>query len=154
FLQDPYPVYRSLLENNPTFFHDTSKMWFFTRHADVDGILRDRRFGRSILHMMTREELDLPPENPAYEPFYKLGRHSMFDKEPPEPTRLRGLVHEGLTRRRIRNLQASIQAAADVLADKADHRGRIDLLADFAAPLSVRVIATLRGIPEADQHRL
>lgn len=154
FLQNPYPVYRSLLENNPTFYHDTSKMWFFTRHADVDGILRDRRFGRSILHVMKREELDLPPENPAYEPFYKLGRYSMFDKEPPEHTRLRGLVHKVFTPRRIRNLQASIQSTADVLADKAKRRGHIDLLADFAAPLSVKVIATLLGIPEADQHRL
>lgn len=154
FLQNPYPVYQQLLAEMPTFYHEDSQLWFFTRHHDVDAILRDRRFGRSILHLMSREELDMPPPNPAYEPFHKLGQHSMFDKEPPEHTRLRTLVHKAFTPRRIRDMQHSIEVIAQDLVDSMQQRGQVDLLADYAAPLSVRVIAELLGIPEADQHRL
>lgn len=146
FLQNPYPTYRALLAENPTFFHDASGMWCFSRHADVDAILRDRRFGRAALKN--------PPENPAYEPFLKLGRHSMFDMEPPDHTRLRTLVHKAFTPKRIRDLTTRIQANADALLDAAAERGEIDLLADYAAPLSVNVIAALLGVPEADRGKL
>ncbi|MEO1443154.1 MAG: cytochrome P450, partial [Chloroflexota bacterium] len=154
FLINPYPTYAALHEHSPTFYHEKSGMWFFTRHHDVDTILRDRRFGRSILHLLSREELDMPPDNPAYEPFTKLGRHSMFDKEPPEHTRLRNLVHKAFTPKRIRDLKASIQQIADDLLDEATERTKIDVLADYAAPLSVAVISTLLGVPESDRGKL
>lgn len=154
FLQDPYPTYRRILAESPAFYHEESCMWFFARHADVDGILRDRRFGRSILHLMSREELGLPPENPAYEPFNKLGQHSMFDKEPPEHTRLRGLVHKAFTPKRIRDMQTHISAIANALLDALDGRQQFDLLEDFAVPLPVEVIAAMLGIPVADRPKL
>lgn len=154
FLQNPYPTYQKLLSDTPTFYDDHTGMWFFARYQDVDAILRDRRFGRSILHLMSREELDLPPEKPEYEPFTKLGQHSMFDKEPPEHTRLRSLVHKAFTPRRIRDMQIHIQRITDTLLDSAEAKGEIDILEDFAVPLPVTVIAQLLGIPEADRYKL
>ncbi|MCA9881362.1 MAG: cytochrome P450 [Anaerolineae bacterium] len=154
FLANPYPVYARLHEQSPIFYHEGSGMWYFASHHDVDAILRDRRFGRSILHLLNREELDLPPENPAYEPFNKLGRHSMFDMEPPEHTRLRSLVHKAFTPRRIMALQSTIECIASALLDELIPQGEMDVLADFAAPLSVTVIATLLGIPDADRSKL
>ena len=154
FLQNPYPTYQRLHTESPTFFDDITGMWFFGAHRDVDTILRDRRFGRSILHIIGREELGLPDPNPAYEPFYKLGAHSMFDKEPPEHTRLRSLVHKAFTPRRIRDMQTHIQQICDDLLDTAQSKGIIDLLDDFAVPLPVTVIAQLLGIPHEDRHKL
>lgn len=154
FLQNPYPMYQRFHRELPIFYDDISEMWFFARHTDVDAILRDRRFGRSILHIMGREELGLPPDNPDYEPFIKLGQHSMFDKEPPEHTRLRSLVHKAFTPRRIRDMQAHIQRITDDLLDQAEAKGEIDLLEDFAVPLPVTVIAQLLGIPESDRGQL
>lgn len=154
FLSNPYPYYQRWLSDSPTFYDDTSGMWFFTRHHDIDAILRDRRFGRSILHLMNREELGLPEEKPEYEPFIKLGRHSMFDQEPPEHTRLRSLVHKAFTPRRIRDMQTHIQRITDELLDAVQDQGEMDILDDFAVPLPVTVIAQLLGIPEADRHKL
>jgi len=158
FLQNPYPTYDRLLTENPVFYHAGTKLWFFTRHKDVDAILRDRRFGRSILHLLSREELDWPPENPAYEPFNKLGRHSMFGMEPPEHTRLHGLVHKAFTPARIRSMHASIQELTTALLDEAEvlcpAQGHFDLLHDFAAPLAVNVISRLLGVPDADLDKL
>ena len=154
FLQNPYPTYQKLLAQQPVFFDEDSGFWFFARHSDVDAILRDRRFGRSILHVMEREELGWPEPNPDYAPFAKLGEHSMFSKEPPEHTRLRGLVHKAFTPRRIREMQSSIEAITAELLDVAEAKGEMDVLADFAVPLPVTVIAALLGIPESDRALL
>ncbi len=154
FIQNPYPTYQQLLADSPIFFDKNLGMWFFARHHDVFTILRDRRFGRSILHLMSREELGIPPDNPAYEPFTKIGQHSMFDKEPPEHTRLRSLVHKAFTPRRIRDMQSHIQRICDELLDQAEAKGEVDILEDFAVPLPVTVIAQLLGIPESDRHQL
>ncbi len=154
FLQDPYPIYRQLQAETRQFFDEESGFWYFTRHTDVDALLRDRRLGRSILHVMSPEELNLPPTPPSYEPFVKLGQHSMFDQEPPEHTRLRSLVHKAFTPARIRSMQSSIQAITNSLLDAVVSKGEMDVLEDFAVPLPVTVIAELLGIPQADRPKL
>jgi cytochrome P450 len=154
FIANPYPVYEQLRATTPIFWHDASRMWFFTAHEDVDALLRDRRFGRTILHLMSREAAGLPPVPEHMKPFRKLSDHSMFDKEPPEHTRLKSLVHKVFTPRRVEMLRTRIQAQTDVLLDVAEAQGGMDLLEDFATPLPVTVIAELLGVPEADRHHL
>jgi cytochrome P450 len=154
FKRDPYPVYAVLREETPIFYHDTMRFWFVSRHEDVSALLRDRRFGRSIEHIMSREEAGLPPRNPAYASFHKLGAHSMFDKEPPDHTRLRSLVHKVFTPRRVELLRGKIEAISNDLIDRALPKGRMDLLEDFAVPIPVTVIAELLGISESDRHHL
>lgn len=154
FLQNPYPVYQRLQAQTPRFFHEETGFWYFTRHEDVSTLLRDRRLGRSITHIMSADELNLPPAPPEYEPFIKLGRHSMFDQEPPDHTRLRSLVHKAFTPARIREMRHSIQAITDELLDRVQANGEMDVLEDFAVPLPVTVIAELLGIPQADRPKL
>lgn len=154
FKRNPYPTYATLREEAPIFFDDNMRFWFVSRHDDVSAILRDRRFGRTIEHIMTREQAGLPPRNPAYASFHKLGAHSMFDKEPPDHTRLRSLVHKVFTPRRVELLRGKIEGFSNDLIDKALPNGRMDLLEDFAVPIPVTVIAEMLGIPEADRHHL
>ena len=74
--------------------------------------------------------------------------------EPPDHTRLRNLVHQVFTPRRVRQLQESIQQIADQLLDEAAAAGEVDLLEALATPLPIAVIAELLGIPEPDRHLL
>ncbi len=154
FIANPYPVYDQLRASTPCFWHEASQLWFFTTHHAVEQLLRDRRFGRSILHVLSREQAGLPPERPELEPFTRLGANSMFDKEPPEHTRLKALVHKVFTPRRVEQLRQQIQAITDDLLNAVAAQGGMDLLEDFATPLPVTVIAELLGVPEADRHRL
>ena len=155
FIANPYPFYQELHATNPIFYDTPNQMWMFARHEDVSSMLRNQRFfGRSILHLVDRAELGLPPDNPAYEPFLKLGRHRMLDKEPPEHTRLRGLVHRAFTPKRVQKLYDWIHKIAHELIDAKLDQGTMDVLEDFSAPLSVTVIAELLGIPEADRQYL
>src|SRR5271157_4733913 len=61
FFNDPYPAYRAIRAAAPIFFWEDYGYWCLARHSDVSALLRDRRFGRQILHAMSRDELGWPP---------------------------------------------------------------------------------------------
>jgi cytochrome P450 len=154
FKRDPYPIYDRLRATAPIFYADDLGLWFASAYEDVSSLLRDRRLGRSIEHIMSREALGIPPKNPRYADFDRLSDNSMFDKEPPDHTRLRSLVHKVFTPRRVESLRAKIEAISESLIDARLPDGRLDLLEDFAVPIPVTVIAELLGIPESDRHHL
>lgn len=154
FQRNPYPFYDEMLAAAPILYWPEGNMWLFTRYDDVNTLLRDKRLGRTMDHIVSRTERGIPPVSEAEAPFHKLSEHSMFDKEPPDHTRLRSLVHKVFTPRRVENLRGRIQAITDDLLDKVRAQGRMDILEDFAVPLPVTVIAELLGVPEADRHLL
>jgi cytochrome P450 len=150
FILNPYPTFEKVHQEEPIFWHDG--MWFVTRHQDLTTLLRDRRLGRQITHIVDPAEVGIPPRNPDYEAFYMLSDNSMFDKEPPDHTRIKNLVHKVFTPRRVEQLREQITSICHNLIHDMD--GEFDLLADYAVPLPVMVIAELLGIPEADRGKL
>jgi cytochrome P450 len=77
----------------------------------------------------------------------------MLMRDPPDHTRLRGLVTKVFTARKIEEMRAGIQALTDRLLDKVAVAGAMDAIRDLAFPLPVLVICELLGIPEADRAR-
>jgi cytochrome P450 len=154
FYCDPQPLYRRLrAEPGPAFWEDYG-YWVFARHADVSTLLRDRRFGRQVLHLTTRAALGWP-ERPAHlADFDALERHSLLELEPPDHTRLRGLVNRTFVSRQIDRLAPKIAALAQRLIDGFAERGEVELLEAFATPLAVGVIAALIGAPDEAAPRL
>ncbi len=141
FVADPYPTYERLRAESPVLFHEPSGLRFVSRRADVDATLRDRRFGRVFVPREPVEKM---------RPFNLLNEHSLFDREPPEHTRLRGLVSTVFTPRRVEALRPLVRSMAEELI----RAGLTDLVADLAEPIPVAVIAELLGVPEPDRHRL
>jgi cytochrome P450 len=78
----------------------------------------------------------------------------MLFLDPPEHTRIRGIFAKTFTPRRIENLRPRIQQMCDDILDKASSRGRVELIADLAAPLPVTIIADLLGFPPRDYPRI
>jgi cytochrome P450 len=154
FIADPYPVFRELRERHPLIYDERTSQWLVTRHADVDRLLRDRRLGRSYLHVASHEEMGRTPPPEWHAPFTELNGNGMLDREPPDHTRLRRLVLKAFTPRTVEALRDRIQALVDGYIDGIQGAGDIDLIADYIEPLPVTVIADLLGIPEADRHRL
>ena len=154
FLQDPYPTYARLREESPAFHYEGWDTWVFTRYRDVDALLRDRRLGRVIHHLQDPSER--APANPEHGPFDGIQRGSILELEPPDHTRIRGVVHEAFTPRHVRALEGKIEALCRELVDRLeDLPGReVDLLTAFAEPLPVTVIADLLGVPEGERAPL
>ena len=154
FVADPYPAYATLRRERPVFFDEPTGQWVVSRHADVNALLRDRRLGRSYLHVATHEEFGRPPEPEFLAPFWNLVRAGMLDVEPPDHTRLRRLVSTAFTPRRVEGLRPRIRELAEGLVAGLVAEGGGDLLAEVAEPLPVTVIAEMLGIPESDRHLL
>jgi cytochrome P450 len=154
FVADPYPTYEALRRDDPVFFDEPTGQWVVTRHEDVNALLRDRRLGRSYLHVASHEEFGRPAEPEFLAPFWNLIRAGMLDVEPPDHTRLRRLVSKAFTPRMVEGLRARIRELAEELARGLAERGGGDLLAEVAEPLPVTVIAEMLGIPERDRPLL
>jgi cytochrome P450 len=141
FVADPYPTYARLRSEAPILFHEPSGLTFVSRFGDVDAALRDRRFGRVFT---PRAPLEL------MRPFNLLNERSLFDQEPPEHTRLRGLVSKAFTPRRVEAVRPLVRSMAEARVAE----GVRDVIADLAEPTPVAVIAELLGVPEPDRPRL
>ena len=147
FYNNPYPAYHAIRDAVPVFKWEQYGYWCFARHEDVNALLRDRRFGRQILHVASREALGWP-ETPAHlKPFYEFESRSLLELEPPVHTRLRGLVNRSFLSRQVERLRPSIASIANGLIDRFADRGRAELLQEFATPIPVIVICDLLGIP-------
>jgi cytochrome P450 len=149
FLADPYPFYRLLRERAPVWRSPTG-LWVLTRYADVAAVSKDPRFRHDFEGKLSdpRERNELLDE-----PVFQGLRLSMLVRDPPDHTRLRGLVAKAFTARRLEEMRPKIEALVETLLDKVEPRGKMDVIADFARPLPVLVICELLGIPEEDRPR-
>lgn len=149
FYSDPYAFYDAIHAQAPTFFWEDYGHWCFTRFDDVNALLRDRRFGRQILHLMSREQLGLAQPRPHVAAFDQTEKYSLLALEPPEHTRLRTLVNRAFVSRHVEQLRPRIARLAHSLIDAFEDDGEVELLKAFAAPLPAVVIAEMIGLPAA-----
>src|SRR5271166_3512650 len=147
FYNNPYPAYRAIRAAAPAFFWEDYGFWCFAAHADVSALLRDKRFGRQILHVMSREDLGWPEPQPHLAPFDAIERHSLLELEPPEHTRLRNLANRAFVSRQIEKLAPQIAALPHERIDAFQRKGSAELIGEFATPIPVTVIANLIGVP-------
>ena len=148
FIADPYPVYHKLRAAAPVW---RSPLGFsiVTRYDDTALLLRDRRFGKSYLDNITKR---YGPEI-VNEPAYASMSRTMLVLDPPDHTRLRGLVTKAFTARRVEEMRPRIRAVVDALIDRVEPNGRMDVIADFAHRLPIIVICDMLGIPEEDREQ-
>ena len=153
FYSNPYPTYERIREAVPVFKWEQYGHWCFARHDDVNNLLRDRRFGRQILHVATREELGMAEPQAHLKAFTDHEQHSLLELEPPVHTRLRGLINRAFLARHIERLRPIIVSLSNHLIDGFEAKGEVDLLAAYATPIPVIVICELLGAPAdmADQ---
>jgi cytochrome P450 len=147
FFNDPYWAYAEMHSTCPVFHWEQYGYWCFAAHEDVNALLRDRRFGRQILHVASREELGWAEIPSHLKPFHDFESHSLLELEPPVHTRLRGLVSRAFLSRQVERLRPAIVSLSNGLIDSFEKEGEADLLARFATPIPVAVICDLLGTP-------
>jgi cytochrome P450 len=154
FIADPYPTYEHLRRGPRAAYDEGTDHFLVPRHDDVNALLRDRRLGRSYLHVATHQEMARPPDKPELLPFWHLVRSGILDMEPPDHTRVRALVSKAFTPRFVESLRPRVAQICERLVDGVDGLAEFDLLPQVAEPLPVTVIAEMLGIPESDSHLL
>src|SRR4051794_36435220 len=142
---DPYPFFAAARADGPVQWHDGLGMWLTFTHAAANAVLRTRTLGR----LWAPRWPDVPM------PFFELIHvNSLLEHEPPTHTRLRRLVAGAFARGHVERLRPRIAELAGRLADDVADAGAegspLDLIALYAEPLPVQVIAELLGVPEVD----
>ncbi len=143
FVADPYPTYHRLRTEDPV-HRSPLGFWVLTRYDDVVMTLRDPRFAKEAIagFVAARFGIEMPIE-----------RLSMLDRDPPDHTRLRGLVNKAFTPRVVERLRPHIQGIVDRLLDAVEDRRSMDLIEDFAYPIPVTVICEMLGVPMDDRAK-
>ena len=149
---NPYEVYRELREEAPVFWSPIMQVWLLTRYDDVFDTLKDhRRFSSE----RTRATNPLVQQLESYRMSSgPLGTTpTMLSIDPPDHTRMRSLVSKAFTPKQVDRVRPHMQEIAEALMDALPEPGRMDVVADFAVPFPIIVIAELLGIPASDRDR-
>jgi nocardicin N-oxygenase len=117
--------------------------WLATRHADVKVVLSDPRFSRAAT-----VGADIPRTVPWLNP-----GGDVLALDPPEHSRLRGLVASAFSRRNIERWRPRIEELVEELIAGLRSTGTpADLVDGFSMPLPITVICEMLGVPKADRH--
>jgi cytochrome P450 len=146
FIKNPYPHYVRMRATDPVHLN-AHGAYVCSRHAEASLVLRDKRFGKEYAERTIRRYGPKAMEEPVFRGFAL----TMLQQDPPDHTRLRGLVVKAFTARRVEDMRPRIQAIVDENLDRIIPQGKMDLIEDFAFRLPVTVICDMLGIP--DEHR-
>lgn len=153
FVADPYPTYARLREQDPVHWSDSQGGWLLTRFADVLDTIRDPgRFSSQGRFSAVLEPLP-DDERTRFDPLERHFAVGLLGSDPPDHTRLRGLINRAFTPRVVEALRPRVQALVDELLDAVQGQGQMDAIADVAYPLPATVIAELLGVPVEHRDR-
>ena len=149
FVADPYEQLKELREFGKPVWHEGMQIFLAARHSDANDVFRNKSLGRIFTD-----------KSPAFEweTFNWLHSDSILDSEPPKHTRLRSLVAKAFNRNKIEGMRPAVERITQQLLDAIDEKVKsgesFDLIADYAEPLPVKIIADLLGFPESEEHLL
>ena len=149
FVADPYEQLKALREFGKPVWHEGMQIFLAARHSDANDVFRNKSLGR----IFTDKKPDF-----EWETFNWLHSDSILDSEPPKHTRLRSLVAKAFNRNKIEGMRPAVERITHQLLDAIDEKVKsgetFDLIADYAEPLPVKIIADLLGFPESEEHLL
>jgi cholest-4-en-3-one 26-monooxygenase len=128
---------------------DDEGYWVVTRHADVVAVSRD-----NDNYSTWENTAIIRHQDGASREQIELQRFVMLNIDPPQHTKLRGIVSRGFTPRAINNLRSALSARAERIVAEAIASGSGDFVTDVAAELPLQAIAELVGVPQDDRRKV
>jgi len=142
---DPYPLFKALREQDPFHFCDLG-FWVATRYDDLRAVVMDREnFGQG--DFIKNIQLFYGPDfNVLSHASYRWLSEIFLYQDPPRHTRVRGLVTQALTARRVTEMRPRVQAIADRLLDGVDADGQMEVIHQFAYKFPTLVMCDMLGL--------
>ncbi|HKB37605.1 MAG TPA: cytochrome P450 [Gemmataceae bacterium] len=151
FKANPHPFYARLRAESPVYRMTLPETaWLVTRYDDVVTVLKDERFVKDTANALTPQQA---ANQPWFRQVFKSLKRTLLNVDPPDHTRLRGLVSQAFTPRLIELWRDRVRRLTDELLDGVQERGEMDLIRDYALPLPTTIIAEMLGVPVADRGR-
>lgn len=146
---DPHPLYHRIRELPPTYMPNENG-WIFTRWDDCEQVLRDVRFSSNPAH----RDVATPIAERSLREQFELGGEfrTLLFLDPPDHTRIRGLVSKAFTPRTVERLRPHIAEITNGILDEAAAVGHLDVVGQLGYLLPVTVICELLGVPVSDRE--
>lgn len=145
FRKDPYPTYKALRENDPV--HRVFGTWVLTRYDDILLALKDRRFNVSLIPDVVKRQTEKMGQ--SFEGIEGFVKKAIVFTENPDHARLRKLVHPAFTSKVVQSEREMIEGLVDKHLQKAFDQKEIDIIHDFADPVSLGVLCHRLNLPES-----
>ena len=139
----PHATFARLRQQSPVaqLEYHGKPYWAVTRYRDLLTVTRDAFTYSSAKDFVNL--WDLTEEAKAV-------RRSIIETDPPEHVRLRRLGMPAFTGHRVRSYEEATRAITVEILHQALRQGDIDVVHSISAPLPIRVIVDILGVPEAD----
>lgn len=154
YLQDPYPSLARLRDRDPVYWSPEFSAWIVTAYEDCSRVLRDpETFTANTAHEAVAGHSAIADSlNYQREHSRSDDTVPMVHADPPEHTRLRQAIHGAFTPRSVENMLEPVEGIVNELIGGLSEGEAFDFMAQVAAPLAVRVMNSVIGIPEADRE--
>lgn len=140
FRVNPYPTYEALIREEPLHQSEYGPL-VVSRYEDILAILRHPAVSNDFRKSPQWGPLYQDPEAPA---------PAFLFLDPPDHTRLRGLVSRAFTPKRVEELRPRAQVIVDEILDRAAAAGEMEVVSELAFPLPVLMICEMLGVPHED----
>ena len=151
FLANPYPIFDQMRNNDPIYWSAENSYWILTRYSDIASLIQNENLSSNRIGAHAGR---LPDEaKKHFRPFFTAVSSWMLMIDPPDHTRLRGLVNKAFTPRVVENMRGLVQRLVDDMLAAVTKQGRMDIMTDLANTLPATVIAELLGVPGTDQRK-
>jgi cytochrome P450 len=156
-IADPYTYFGQLREEDPVHWNEKYEVWVVTRHDDLIWLTRNHE----LFSSETQKRDPRPPYPPIYAEDMELNKYTrtftadqFIQHDRPEHLEMRKVVHGYFTPKSMEAWRPLVQSAIKDLLDRAEDKGHMDVMADFATPLPVLVIAQMMGVPLEDRPHI
>jgi len=138
FDADPFPVYKILRDEHPSYWSEEAGLWILSRYADINAALQDWRSYSSAKGNLLDE---LPNRAGA----------TLGTTDPPRHDRLRALIQMAVTKRALEHIVEPAKQAANSFLDEVEGRQSFDFVADFSSRITVELLFNLFNMPNEDR---
>lgn len=156
-IADPYEYFGRLRETDPIHWNERFQLWVITRYDDLVWLVRHHELFSSAV-IRTDQRQPYPPIDPEDRGLFEEVRHfradQLVEQDRPAHTTMRGAVHEYFTPTAMESWRPFVRQAVAELLDAVAPRGGMDVLQALAAPLPVRIITHMMGVPNEDRELL
>ncbi len=156
-IADPYTYFGRLREIEPVHWNARFRLWLVTGYEELVWILRRHELFSSavIKHASAPPYPPVDPEDvPLFDEIRDFRAGQLVEQDRPVHFRQRSMVHGFFTPKAMERWRPFVRAAVEELLDDIRPNGAMDALTELAAPLPVRIIAEMMGVPYEDRDRL
>jgi cytochrome P450 len=156
-IENPYPFFARLRESDPVHWNAAYQLWVLTRYDDVVELVRNHEMFSSAV-IRNDQRPPYPPidagDTGLFGQVREFRADQLVEQDRPAHAAMRDVVREYFTPGAMEKWRPFVRAAVADLLDELEPRGRMDVIHDFAAPLPVRIITQMMGVPNEDRDLL